>query len=58
MKAIKTLGRAYAYTCMCTYARVLETMKDEFSVFKTWFGTNLTSSGSCSKALCFDYIKP
>ena len=58
MKATETLGRAYAYTCMRTHVRVLETMKDKFSAFKAWFGTNPTLFGSSSKTLLFYYKKP
>ena len=49
---------AYAYTGMCMHARVPKTMKGKFSTLKLRFGTNLTSSGSCSKPLFSHYIKP
>ena len=40
------------------HATVLETTKDKFSAFKTWFGKNPTSFGSHSKPLFSDYKKP
>ena len=49
---------AYAYMGMRMHATVLETTKDKFSAFKTWFGTNPTSFGSHSKPLFSDYKKP
>ena len=41
---------------MCAHAKVLETRKERFYAFKTWFGTNPTSSGSRPKLL-FSTIK-
>ena len=32
---------AYAHMGMREHARVLETMKDKYFAFKTWFGMNL-----------------
>ena len=51
-------AHANAYTGIRVHARVPETMKDKFFAFKTWFGTNPTSSGCRSKPLFFDYKKP
>ena len=48
----------YAYMSMGMHARVLKTTKGKFSAFKTWFGTNPTKFGSCSKPLFSDYKKP
>ena len=46
-------------SCMCTHARVLETMKNKFFfALKLRFGTNLISSGSCSKPSFSQYKKP
>ena len=47
----------YAYTSMCMYARVLETMKGTFFYIKVGFGMNLTSSESYFKPLFSEYIK-
>ena len=49
---------AYAYTGICVYARVTETIKDTFFCIKFRFGMNLTLSRSHFKPLFSDYIKP
>jgi len=40
------------------HVKVLEIIKDKFFCIKTWFGTNPTLSGSCSKPPFSNYIKP
>ena len=65
--------RTHTHVCVCRHglayvARVLgsyetqlglqRAMKDKFFALKLRFGMNLTSSGSHSKPLFFNYIKP
>ena len=50
----------YSCVCLCTHAKVPETMKDKFYALKLRFRMNLTSSRSRSKPLFFffQYKKP
>ena len=50
----------YSCVCMCTHAKVPETIKDKFYALKLRFRMNLTSSRSRSKPLFFffQYKKP
>ena len=57
MHALDLRVHVYAYTSMCMYARVLETMKGTFFYIKVGFGMNLTSSESYFKPLFSEYIK-
>ena len=43
----------YSCVCLCTHAKVPETMKDKFYALKLRFRMNLTSSRSRSKPLFF-----
>ena len=49
---------AYAYTVMHTHVRVPEIIKGKFSALKLGFGTNPTSSESCSKSSFSNYKRP
>ena len=49
---------AYTYMGMHAHTKVPKNMNGKFIAFKTWFGTNFTSSGSHSKPLFSNYKKP
>ena len=72
INSTKTLGRAYAYTCMCTHAQALRThascmrthvkipkiMKSKFSTSKFGFWNESHTFRSSSKPPFLNYKKP